>query len=309
MTNSHYRAASFLYLTFGATAGGLTGPLVTGLLMEKYGPWVPIYVAMAVTPPMICILIFIPETLSVDVKAQHDDQLSFKKHMSNGLRDLFHSFEMLRNINVPLVLATFLFQNARLAAYTSILAQYISKHFGWKLAETSLLLSPLGVVNLVLLAVLPKISQVLISERFGLTSFQKDLFLTRVSTLILILGSLIEGFSHNIVLFIMGLFITTLGAADSPLARATVSHYVAPEFNSRLYALVGMTEVLGSFIGGPVLAKLFGLGIKWKGIWQGLPWFYIGILCAMALLALVFVRPPHKKDADEGIQCDGQQAN
>lgn len=309
--NPPCRASSFLYLTFGATAGGLVGPLATGILMTRYGPWVPIWVVLAITPPMLCVFFFLPETLSIDVKVQRTEYqpplVALRTHISTGLRDLFRSFGMLKNPNVPLVLVTFLFQNARFTAHTSTIAQYISKHFGWRLAETSLLLSPLGVLNLILLAVLPRISQLLMSSRFGFTSFRKDLFLTRVSTLLLLTGAFIEGSSHNVVLFIFGLFVSTFGAADSPLARATVTHFIEPEFTSRLYALIGMSEVLGSFIGGPVLALLFTKGLQWKGIFMGLPFYYIGFLCFLAYFALLFVRAPAKKeDDDDTIYGDGE---
>ncbi|KAJ6438337.1 siderophore iron transporter mirB [Purpureocillium lavendulum] len=308
------KAASFLYLTFGATAGGLIGPLLAGLLMEKYGPWVPIYVVLFVTPFMLCVFFFIPETLVMEeskTKPKKNRPLleDLQEHISHGLRDLRKSLDMIKNVNIPLVLLTFLFQSARFAAYTGTLAQYISKHFGWRLAETSLLLSPLGVLNLIVLAGLPRVSQVLMSPRFRFSIFGKDLFLTQVSTALIIVGALIEGFSHNVVLFLIGLFIGTFGAADSPLARATVTHYVDAEFTSRLYALIGMIEVLGSFIGGPVLAFFFDQGLRRKGIWMGLPWFYIAFLCCIALAALMFVRPPRRKlDGEDGASVNGSSS-
>lgn len=264
--------------------------------MSKFGPWVPVYVALFVTPFMLCVFFFIPETLNIETRTQKNkDQTftqAFKQHVSHGLDDLMHSVDMIKNVNIPLVLLTFFFQSARFAAYTSVLAQYISKHFGWKLAETSLLLSPLGVLNLIVLVALPKVSEILVSRRFRFTVFGKDLFLTKVSTFLIVVGALIEAFSHNVVLFLFGLFIGTFGAADSPLARATVSHYVDAKSISKLYALIGMMEVMGSFIGGPVLAKLFNIGLERKGIFIGLPWFYIAFLCSLAFIALLFVRPP-----------------
>lgn len=277
------------------------GPLLAGLLMGRYGPWVPIAIVGIITPfVFVAIAIFLPETKPV-TKEEHlvsedadPSPRSFKDHLNQGVKELAHSLTMVKNINIILVLVTFFVQNARLSAYTVTLPQYLSKHFGWRLSDTSLLLSPLGILNLVLLAVLPKISTMLVSRRFRFTPFGKDLLLTRVSTCIIIVGAIIEAFSHNIVLFIFGLFITTLGAADSPLARATVSHYVDPEFTSRLQALIAMIEVAGSFIGSPVLAWTFNLGMRRKGLWIGLPWFYVGILCAIALAALRFVRAPKK---------------
>ncbi|EFY91813.1 hypothetical protein MAC_02098 [Metarhizium acridum CQMa 102] len=296
VSTEQQKAASFLYLTFGATLGGLIGPLLAGVLMTNFGPWVPVYVALTVTPFMLCVFFFIPETLNVETRTlRNKDQTfaqAFKEHVGKGLDDLMHSVDMIKNINIPLLLLTFFFQSARFAAYTSVLAQYISKHFGWKLAETSLLLSPLGVLNLIILVALPKLSEILVSRRFKFTVFGKDLFLTQASTFLIILGALIEAFSHNVILFLFGLFIGTFGAADSPLARATVSHYVDAKSISKLYALIGMMEVSGSFIAGPVLAKLFNIGLERKGIFIGLPWFYMAFLCGIAFMALLFVRPP-----------------
>ncbi|ODA79841.1 hypothetical protein RJ55_05438 [Drechmeria coniospora] len=295
------KAASFLYLTFGATAGGLVGPLLAGLLMERHGPWVPIYVVMAVTPFMLCMFFFIPETLPTRSKLDRplDD---WRSAVADGLGDLVRSLGMMRNVNIPLILVTFLFQSARFTAYTSTLVQYVSKHFGWTLAETSLLLSPLGILNLVVLVALPKLSRVLMSPRFRFTVFGKDLFLTQVSTLIIVVGALIEAFSRHVGLFLFGLFIGTFGAADSPLARATVSHHVDGRHTSRLYALIGIVEVLGGFVGGPALAWFFDQGLRRKGLYTGLPWLYVASLCSVALAALFFVQPPRKSTEDAAFE-------
>lgn len=229
-----------------------------------------------------------------------DNDMSFKvfrKQIATSLGDLREALGLLKNPSIPLVLLTFLFQSARFTAYTSTIIQYVSTHFGWRLAETSFLLSPFGLLNLTVLAVLPKISDILMSPRFGYTSFGKDLLLTRYSTILLFAGAMVEGFSQNIFFFIVGLFIETFGAAASPLARATVTHYVEPEFVSRLYALISTSEIIGSFIAGPVLAWCFDQGLQRKGIWIGLPWFYIALLSMVTWIGLLFVRPPPAKDA------------
>ncbi|KAM4056337.1 major facilitator superfamily protein [Hirsutella rhossiliensis] len=289
-------AASFLYLSFGSTAGALIGPMLAGLLMEKYGPWIPVYVVLAVTPAILCIFFFIPETLVARPGTPSKAQLvDIKELVGSGLRDLGRSLELVKNTNILLVLVLFLFQNARFTAYTSTLTQYISKNFGWKFSETSILLSPLGILNLAVLAALPRASQVLMSRRFRSTVFGTDLFLTQASTLLNLVGALVQGLSSNASVFIMGLFIGTFGSADSPLARATVSHHVDAEHTTRLYALIGMVEVLGSFFGGPALARLFDFGLQRKGVWTGLPWFYVALLCAASLVALLFVEPPGAK--------------
>lgn len=266
-------------------------------MMQRYGPWVPIKIVLFIFPCILGPLLSLPETLTIDLKKQKGqpgDPGTFKEHMRHGILELVKSLDILKNISVPLILVTFFVQNARFTAYTSTMSQYVSVNFQWKLAETSLLLSPLGLLNLVVLAVLPKISEILVSPRFRMTPFGKDLFLTKISTCILMLGAFVSGLSHNVVMFIFGLFISTFGAADSPLARATVTHYVPAEYTSRLYALIGMVEVIGSFIGGPVLAWFFDKGMKKGGFWMGLPWYYVSFLCFLAWAALLFVKPPRR---------------
>ncbi|KAL7937119.1 major facilitator superfamily domain-containing protein [Trichoderma chlorosporum] len=308
------KAASFLQLTFGATAGGLTGPLLTGFMMEKFGPWPPVIASCASFPFILLLFCFLPETLPVDKtkKKMDDNDMSIKvikQQIATSLADLREALGLLKNPGIPLLLLTFLFQAARFTAYTSTIVQYVSTHFGWRLAETTFLLSPFGLLNLTVLAILPKISDILMSSRFGYTSFGKDLFLTRVSTIILFLGAMIEGFSQNIFFFVIGLFVETFGAAASPLARATVTHYVEPEFVSRLYALVSTSEIIGSFIAGPVLAWCFDQGLQRRGVWIGLPWFYIALLSMITWVGLLFVRPPPVKKSSTDQDAEAEPMN
>lgn len=294
----------------GASAGGLLGPLISGILMSKYGPWVPVYITLFSIPLVYAVIFLVPETLVKKPKS-NAAPVSLKEQIRSGIRDLSSATEILRNVNVPLVLVVFFFTNPRMTAESTTLAQYVSKNFGWTLAQTSVLLSPLGLVGMLVLGLLPKISDLLTSKGrygFGFSNFRKDMFLLRTSMLLLTLASLIQGVSLNIVPFIFGLFIATLGGADSPLARATVSHFVDDAYTSRLYALIGMAEVLGSFTGGPVVAWFFEKGMKLKGIFTGLPWFYISFLCFLTWVALMFVKPPvAKRSVEEDILSDEEE--
>lgn len=294
------RATNFLYLTMGASGGSLLGPLVAGLLMERFDPWVPIAVVLSTIPIVFAMFVFIPETLTINVKTQHAENVTLREHIGRGIKDLLQSLRMLKNKNIPLCLVTFFFAQVRFAAGSSTLAQYISKNFGWTLAETSILLSPLGIVGIMVLASLPKVSE-LMTSRLGYTSFGKDLYLAKVSMLILTVSAFIRAFSPSIGLFLVGLFISAFGGAESALVRATMSTFVEPSYTSRLFALAGTVEVLGSFAAGPVMAWFFDRGMRWGGLWTGLPWFYLGVTCALAWLALVLVRAPRKSWDGEGI--------
>ncbi|KAK0724379.1 general substrate transporter, partial [Lasiosphaeris hirsuta] len=294
------KSASFLHLSFGGVSGSLIGPFTAGILMEKVSPWLPICLVFGFSPFVVFgMLLFIPETLPIKLKTAPDVSLPFaetaRKSLSEGLTELKTSFALLKNINILLCMVTFFIQPAIFTAYSATLSQYVSNYFGWTLAQTSYLLSPpLGILHLVIILLVPQVSKVLTTPtgRFRLSSFSKDLLLTRVSLGLQVLGALLEGFSQEIALFLVGLGISTLGSANGPLLRAISTSYVEPNQTSRLYSLMSMLETSGAILGGPVLAKLFSIGLARRGFWIGLPWFYVAGLLSFALAALAFVRKP-----------------
>ena len=267
--------------------------MIAGTLMKLFGPWVPILFVLFATPFFFSLFIVIPETLdpALRSKTSNTDTLTVRQHIVKEYRNLFESFKIIKNVNILLILVTFLVQNAKVSAYIAILAQYISKHFGWKLEDISILLSPLGVLNILVLALLPLLSTFM-TTRFKFTVFSKDLYLTRTSTILIIVGGVIQGFSQHVAFFLIGLLVSAFGVADSPLARATISHYVETQYTSRLFAVIGMVETAGAILGGPILAWLFHKGLQNKGLWIGLPWFYIAALHVVCWVCLRFVRPP-----------------
>lgn len=296
--DSRPRAAAFLYLSFGGGLGGLAGPITAGLLMETLGPWCPIILVFAITPFVLGLLLFVPETLPKKMRqATEQEEQPLAERMREATRELAVSLSLLKNPNVALSLVPFFMQPALFAAYSSTLAQHISNYFGWTLARTNYLLSPLGVLQLTVILVLPRATSFLTnpSGRFRLSAFSKDLLLAKFSLSCLILGALIEGFSRDIVLFLVGLTVGSFGSSSGPLCRAVATAYVAPQQTSRLYALVSMLETGGAVAGGPVLAWCFNMGLSRRGVWTGLPWFYVAGLMSVALFSLMPLRQPKQK--------------
>ncbi|KAK4145118.1 general substrate transporter [Dichotomopilus funicola] len=305
------RSTHFLYISFGAVSGGLIGPIAAGLMMEHLGPWFPVRLVFYVSPIIFTLVLFLPETLPLKLEdnsttsAPQSQQPSLAQKIRDEANELAVSFRLLKNRNIALILPAFLIQPALFAAYSSTLAQHISTYFGWTLAQTSYLLSPLSILQLIIIVLVPILSRFLTNPdgRFQLSAFSKDVLLARLSLLLLIAGAVIEGFSRETVLFIIGLVVGTLGASHGPMARAIVTSYVEPQQTSRLYALISMLETGGILLGGPVLAFCFNVGLVHKGVWVGLPWFYVAGIVLLAWVALVFIRAPKKKvvvDGEEG---------
>ncbi|KXH68412.1 hypothetical protein CSAL01_00285 [Colletotrichum salicis] len=281
-----------------------SGHVSAGFLMEKFGPWVPIRLVFVLTPLVFLIILLLPETLRVKLnngdeppKPQLPLSDAIREGFLKGLVQLKDSLAILNNRNILLCLVPSLVGNPIMTANSSTLPQYVSKNFGWTLAQTSFLLSPLGFLHLGTLVLLPWVSKIVVDPRgrFRRTGFGKDALLAKVSYIMIAAGALLEAFSREIVVFLLGLVFQTFGSAHNPLARAMITEFVDPEHTSRLYALTSMVDTLGSPLGGPVLAWAFSLGLEKKGLWKGLPWFYVALLASLTWAALMLVEEPKKK--------------
>ncbi|KAL2754860.1 hypothetical protein ACRALDRAFT_1064643 [Sodiomyces alcalophilus JCM 7366] len=320
------RASNFLYLSFGSVAAGLIAPVLSGLLMEKYSPWVPIGIVFAMGPFIFAAMLALPETLRIRADSEtHDDYgdneddhrnhprshfpTVMRRHLRPGLSDLALGFKVLRNRNILLCLMCFLVTQPLWVANSSTLPQYVSKYFGWTLAQTSYLLSPFSILHLILLAViLPRLSARLVDKdrRRPLSTFAKDLLLTRASYALLALGALIQALGGSVGVFLFGMVVGTLGSAAGTLARAVVTEFVDPSVTSRLYAVLSIVDMVGgALIGGPALAWLFTTGMQHGGLMRGLPWFYLSCLCAATLATMMLVREPKKPKPQVDVEEEG----
>jgi MFS family permease len=305
------RSSNFLYLGIGAVVASLVAPATAGFLMQTYGPWLPIKIIFATVPFMFLAMLALPETLRIKIGEddEEDDDgqeeefrpdlplgAILRGQVRSGLKDLRSVFAIVKDRNIKLCLLPPLIGNAMWSAGTSTLSQYISKYYGWTLAETTYLMSPLGVVNVLVLAGLPWVSARLVDPegRYRLSGFKKDLLLLRVAYAIMGFALLIQAISWNIVVLLIGLFFGTLGGVSGPLARAVVTDFVDKKETSRLYAMISIIEMFGAFIGGPVVAAAFTLGMDKGGVLRGLPFFYVSFLCFCALGAMLLVREPKK---------------
>jgi hypothetical protein len=246
-------------------------------------------------------MIFIPETLQTKPSDHKDASLEEATIISptkSQIREAFtHSakyLSMFKSISLVLVILTYLIHFPVIIARGQFFVQYFSKRFNWQLAKTGYLLGLRGFVGIfVLLVALPGVSKILISptSRFRMTVVQKDLVLAQFSALAIMIGAVLLGGS-NIPTVISGIVIATLGDGLSPLCRSLATSFVDSRRTSSLYVLIGVVETIGMIFAGPALAWLFTMGMKLKGLWLGLPYFWLAAISAIATIGLLFVRIP-----------------
>jgi len=320
-------------MSLGAIAGSVVGPAAAAKLMESVSPWIPILIPLFILTPMVyAITIFMPETLprgskdgvdgsgrSTSPFAQKPLGAALRAHLRHTWARLRESLAALRSRSVLLLLAVFLLQNPVQAAQNQILAQTVSTRFGWTLARVGYLVSLRGIVTVAVLVLLPAASALLTAPRAGpkaitvpmgggrhlrlpgagMSVFRKDLTLARASLVALAVGSLLCA-GASVGALVAGIVVSTLAVGLGSAAKSLVAYYVAPEHTTRLYTLTGMVETLGGLFAGPTLAWAFQTGVRLKGAWMGLPFYYLTVLVLLALAAVCFVRPPlAEKAADE----------
>jgi hypothetical protein len=256
-------------------------------------------IAYVLIPLGVSIMILIPETLPAKTEADKDVAQE-ERNLVSKVKSQFQSttthsakyFTMLKSASVVLVLLTYLIHFPVFLARGQFFVQYFSKRFEWKLAKTGYLLSLRGCISIfVLLVALPGMSKLLLSPffPFRFTASKKDLTLAQLSALFITIGAVLLS-APNIPTVIFGIIIITLGDGLSPLCRSLATSFVDSRHISSLYVLIGIVETIGLTYAGPALAWFFTKGMELKGLWLGMPYFWLASISALATIGLGFVR-------------------
>ncbi|KAK5632636.1 hypothetical protein RRF57_008350 [Xylaria bambusicola] len=274
--------------------------------MEKAGLWVSPPVGIGFFSLGGLALLFLPETRpSKDVSQRPEGSgiLSSESTISRVYGQFVDSLSILKSPSLILLFLTALCSMPVMDSTLQFLNQFVSKRYEIKIAQTGYVQSTYGVASIVMtLIILPWISKVLIDPatpaRYrAKNEHYRDLQLARWSYVISFLGALTLGISPTLGGFIFGLLLMAIGSGFASLSKSLMSIYVDPEHRSRLFSLVNMVEVLGSIFSQPMLAGLFSLGLRWHGVWIGLPYLGLAALIAVSGSLLLFVRIPRNSSA------------
>lgn len=315
-TTEEERAVAFLRLHVASLCGDFLSPALSSFMMQRVGPWPPVWVAVAIIVISAVAFLFVPETLKhqphrEDAEERETDTPNLKSRISHVINRFKDSLSILASPSIILLLLTCL--GARpVTATMQFMAQFISKRYSIELAETGYVQSIYGIIQVVqALVLLPWLARFVMKDttpvRFrAADEHHRDLSLARWSYGILVVGIAALGLASTLPGFIFGLVIMGLGSGFNSLTRSLMSLYVDPEHRSRLFSLVGMMEVIGSVYAQPMLAGLFTLGMKLGGGWIGLPYYVLSILVAATASLLLFVRVPKEVRDSSITQEDGE---
>ncbi|KAF4957186.1 hypothetical protein FGADI_3251 [Fusarium gaditjirri] len=284
------RSTVFFYRFCTDLVADLIIPPITSMLMHK-NTWIPLLLAVAFQGLSVILALGLPETLPVvDVKRSSEDandifsdstiseqtEIPSKTDSKWGwLSRNKDSFDfVMKDRALSALVFTFLISKVGRQA-TNILFQYVSKRYGWTLAQAGFLISLRAV---------------------SWSAPSRDLWIGKASIILLILGSLVTFLSETSVGMIFGLIISTLGSGFAPTMRSLATSLVEsrhPNATSdigRLYALISVAEGIGSLVAGPGMALAFRLGMSWGQVWLGLPFGFAAFLFTLVATVVFSVK-------------------
>ncbi|KAI1177378.1 major facilitator superfamily domain-containing protein [Nemania sp. FL0916] len=315
-TTEEERAIAFLRTHVASLCGNLLSPSLAGFVMERAGPWVPPFIGFGLYFLGGILFFFLPETRTRKdslLQESHEEDLPSPDDspLSQIFGQFLNSLSILTSPSLILLLLAALCSMPVMDSTLGFLNQFVSKRYEIKIAQTGYVQSTYGVASIVMtLFILPWISALLIHPatpaRYRAKDEQyRDLFLARWSYVILFIGAVTLGLSPTLGGFVLGLILMAVGSGFGSLSKSLMSIYVDPAHRSRLFSLVGMVEVLGSVFSQPLLAGLFSLGLRWHGVWIGLPYLGLAALIALSGSLLLFVRIPPPKSISRSTSTAG----
>lgn len=227
---------------------------------------------------------------------------------------LKESLTLLKSPSVVLLLVALLGSYPVILSTSQFMSIFASKRFHVSLSQTGYLSALYGFgVLLSIIVILPAFSKLLASPtapkplRFP-DDHQRDLYMARVSSVALLIGSLAMSASPTVGSFIFGLAILSLGTGWGSYVRSVCTVFVDAAHRTRLYSIMSLVETAGQTYAEPMLAGLFSLGMRMGGLWIGLPYLGVAGFCVLALTLLLIVRLPDEEgkltaeDGDADVQ-------
>ncbi|KAJ6031687.1 hypothetical protein N7540_002419 [Penicillium herquei] len=292
----------------------------TSAYLMTFDPWIPwtlgyFFIVLGCIP-----FVFLPETLG-DAKAKKSSngtenttqfaeptrKMSTMQTILHSLREFKESAQFTwKDTNIIwMIMIAFVSMMCRQS--TNILLQYASKRFGWSIAKASLLVTIRGSVGLTTCLVLMPVLNWLSGKYLNLHGKYRDLWLSKITGILSVVGFLLVGLAPTTALLIFGLVIVAMGGAFGVNTRSLATALVLPDHVGTLYSTFAISQSMGVCIAGPLFAYLFKWGMHLGNAWLGLPFLQAGLFFAVATAAVWIIRVDKSLPGEDGEQEEEQE--
>lgn len=295
----------------------------SGALAMSWTPWFPFLAGVAFEFIGLAAAFALPETMPAPPQQEapleerrvlSDDQAEARKQVFSPWSLLqkwshfrHHGISTKGIINILLVTASFLMASIGREALQFVV-QYASKKFSWTIAQSSLLITVKGVINLLsLLFLLPQLSFLMLKH---MSTVRADLVLVQGSVFLLTVGTAIMAFSQQSGAFTAGIVSFSLGWGYYAALRSLATYLVLPSQAGALNTAIALAQSYGAMVSGPVLALSFRWGLAMGGTLVGLPYVVASILFAAAGGLVLCIRLPRQLERTRnGLEFTDADAN
>jgi MFS family permease len=155
----------------------------------------------------------------------------------------------------------------------------------------------MGMELLPLLLLLPLALHFL--SRLGFSPFSIDAYVSKASVALLFIGAVTIGLAPHAYVAILGIAIVALGTGQDSALRSMTTDMVEPSGVSIIYSAITMLRGIGASVSGPIYAGLYSVGLRYGGVWLGLPFLAAGVFFAGGLALLLCLKDTYHESVED----------
>ncbi|KAF7514818.1 hypothetical protein G7054_g14972 [Neopestalotiopsis clavispora] len=311
LVSDESRTRNFLYINASTLLATIVGQVMSTLTMYV-DVWCPVYIGCAFTILSFGLSFVLSHAMTRC--ANHPPLSAGSARTETGVGDrsvrtlvsevpkmVRKSLAVLRsNPHIIIVLFSFFaFPLGEDSMFTVVLL-YISKRYGWSIADANFLVAFSSVARLsTFLVVIPGLGYVM-SKYFKLTRYVRDRVLVQVEGVLLLIGALCTALAPTVALAIGGIVLMSFGMAVLTILRSVMTDLVPRQDITLIYSAATMMMRAGSGVAGPLFAWAFGFGMKLGTAWTGLPFIISAAFFFSGIVALMFLpKMPQNTEVEE----------
>lgn len=129
-------------------------------------------------------------------------------------------------------------------------------------------------------------------ESYGYTPLRKDVWLLRLSAVILVVGCLTLALAPTVWLSMLSLVVYSLSSGFAPLLRSTLSAVIEPHTIGTANTVLSAVECGVTLAAAPALGWILSKGLSMGGMWMGLELMVMAGLSSVTALCVFWFKLP-----------------
>ncbi|KAK2024279.1 MFS general substrate transporter [Colletotrichum zoysiae] len=304
------RSTVVYYRIAAVSLGGqlLIAPL--SAYLQSKNPWLPLAIGCIAMITGTCLSPFLPETLRLRQAADEEfeqtlhrpehatkDKRTVKEQIIFAVRnDMDHAYNFLiKSRSVIFLMAGCNLTIIVKYVKEAMLSQYVHNRFGWSWVKATLISTVAVIAHIVMLLAILPVAGRYITKRTTVHPLIRDLWLIRMTGILLSLGCFMVAVAYTTWFFVVALIICTFGISYVNLSRAVLTAVVEPHTTGTLNTTMSWLEQMSMLISAPIISGLLKAGNATGGVWIGLPYMVATIMSIGGTVLAFLYRLPEEK--------------